>query len=528
MSSLLRSNVVVATGTLLSRLTGLVRVAVFAAVVGQTALADAYNGANSSPNAIYELLLGGVLSASLVPMFTKQATDRDDRATTAVVSTALVALAGLTAVAVVAAPLIFRLFSLHVFPGVDPDTYRDVGTALARLFLFQIFFYGVTALATALLQARRRFFAAAWAPVLANVVTIISLVLVWIDYEGRNPLLVEVLDDDRLLWTLGLGATIGIAVAALALIPALRAAEVPMEFNPEFRHPAVRRLLRMSVWSFGYVVANQVAVIAIQNLAEPGSGNPDAYSKAYIFFVLPHGLLAMSIVTTFTPELASSVKERARELFVERIGLGLRLIALLTIPAAAAMFVLRRPLVGMVLQHGNFSESAALTTSRALAGFAIGLVAFSCFLFTLRGFYAHEDTRTPFVLNLFESLLNILLAWLLYERFGVLGLGLAYGLAYAVGALWALQVLSYKVPGFSPRQTLLRIAPMALAGVVMAEVMWVVARLVGGNVGLGALLRVSAAGLVGAVAYVGVLMVLRVPELEHVRGRLVGRFGRGG
>lgn len=528
MSSLLRSNVVVATGTLLSRLTGLVRVAVFAAVVGQTALADAYNGANSSPNAIYELLLGGVLSASLVPMFTKQATDRDDRATTAVVSTALVALAGLTAVAVIAAPLIFRIFSLHVFPGVDPDTYRDVGTALARLFLFQIFFYGVTALATALLQARRRFFAAAWAPVLANVVTIISLVLVWIDYEGRNPLLVEVLDDDRLLWTLGLGATIGIAVAALALIPALRAAEVPMEFNPEFRHPAVRRLLRMSVWSFGYVVANQLAVIVIQNLAEPGSGNPDAYMKAYIFFVLPHGLLAMSIVTTFTPELASSVKERARELFVDRIGLGLRLIALLTIPAAAVMFVLRRPLVGMVLQHGNFSESAALTTSRALAGFAIGLVAFSLFLFTLRGFYAHEDTRTPFVLNLFESLLNILLAWLLYERFGVLGLGLAYGLAYVVGALWALQVLSYKVPGFSPRQTLARIAPMLLAGVVMAEVMWVVARLVGSNVGLGAFLRVCAAGLVGALVYVGVLMALRVPELEQVRSRLMGRLGRAG
>ncbi len=526
MSSLLRSNVVVATGTLLSRLTGLVRLAVFAAVVGQTALADAYNGANSSPNAVYELLLGGVLSASLVPMFTKQATDRDDRATTAVVSTALVALTALTAIAVIAAPLIFRLFSLRVFPGVDPDTYRDVGTSLARLFLFQIFFYGVTALATALLQARRRFFAAAWAPVLANVVIIISLVLVWIDYEGRNPLLVEVLDDDRLLWTLGLGATIGIAVAALALLPALRAAEVPMEFNFEFRHPAVKRLLRMSMWSFGYVVANQIAVIAIQNLAEPGSGNPDAYTKAYIFFVLPHGLLAMSIVTTFTPELASSVKARARELFIERVGLGLRLIALLTIPAAAALFVLRRPLVGLVLQHGNFSDAAALTTSRALGGFAIGLVAFSLFLFTLRGFYAHEDTRTPFVLNLFESLLNVLLAWALYDRFGVLGLGLAYGLAYLVGALWALQVLSYKVPGFSVRHTLGRIAPMLLAGVVMAEVMWAVGRLLGSNVGLGALVRVCCAGLAGLVAYVGVLTVLRVAELEQVRTRLRARVGR--
>lgn len=528
MSSLLRSNVVVATGTLLSRLTGLVRVAVFAAVIGQTALADAYNGANSSPNAIYELLLGGVLSASLVPMFTKQATDRDDRATTAIVSTSLIALTALTGVAVIAAPLVFRVFSLQVFPGIDPDDYRDVGTALARLFLFQIFFYGVTALASALLQARRRFFAAAWAPVLANLVIIVSLVLVWVQYDGRDPLLIDVLSDDRLLWTLGLGATIGIAVAAIALVPALRAAEVPMEFNPEFRHPAVRRLLRMSLWSFGYVVANQIAVIAIQNLAEPGSGNPDAYTKAYIFFVLPHGLLAMSIVTTFTPELASSVKARARQQFIDRMGLGLRLIALLTIPAAAAMFVLRRPLIGIALQHGNFSAAAAYNTSRALAGFAVGLVAFSLFLFALRGFYAHEDTRTPFVLNLFESLLNVVLAWLLYDRYGVLGLGLAYGLAYLVGALWALQVLSYKVRGFSPRQTLRQIAPMLLAGVVMAEVMWLVGRLVGGNVGLAALLRVVVAGAVGIATYLGVLTALRVPELAQARSRLVARFGRSG
>jgi putative peptidoglycan lipid II flippase len=220
------------------------------------------------------------------------------------------------------------------------------------------------------------------------------------------------------------------------------------------------------------------------------------------------------------------VKARARELFIERVGLGLRLIALLTIPAAAALFVLRRPLVGLVLQHGNFSDAAALTTSRALGGFAIGLVAFSLFLFTLRGFYAHEDTRTPFVLNLFESLLNVLLAWALYDRFGVLGLGLAYGLAYLVGALWALQVLSYKVPGFSVRHTLGRIAPMLLAGVVMAEVMWAVGRLLGSNVGLGALVRVCCAGLAGLVAYVGVLTVLRVAELEQVRTRLRARVGR--
>ena len=165
---LLAANVSVALGTLFSRLTGLLRVIVFGIVIGQNALADAYDGANNSPNSIYELLLGGVLSATLVPLFTKHLEDDDEEATDAVVTVAAVVLAAVTAAAVIAAPLIFRLFSLTPSPDVDADQYRSVGTALARIFLIQIFFYGLMALGSALLQARRRFFAPAWAPVLSQ------------------------------------------------------------------------------------------------------------------------------------------------------------------------------------------------------------------------------------------------------------------------------------------------------------------------------------------------------------------------
>jgi putative peptidoglycan lipid II flippase len=180
----------------------------------------------------------------------------------------------------------------------------------------------------------------------------------------------------------------------------------------------------------------------------------------------------------------------------------------------------------MALQHGNFTAAAALNTSRALGGFAVGLVGFSLYLFALRGFYAHEDTRTPFVINVFENIVNIVLAWVLYERFGVLGLGLAFAIAYLVTSVWSLQVLSYKVRGFPVGGTLRRIAPMLLAGVVMAEVMWVVARVVGGNVGLAALARVIVAGTVGVATYIGVLVLLRVPELDQVRSRFAAKFGR--
>ncbi|MCU1359473.1 MAG: hypothetical protein JWN99_762, partial [Ilumatobacteraceae bacterium] len=444
MSGLLKNNVVVAVGTALSRVTGLVRVAVFAIVVGQAALADAYNSANNSPNAIYELLLGGVLSASLVPMFTKQAEERDEEATSVVVSVAMVALTVLTLAAVVAAPLVFRLFSIDVAKGVNADEYRRVGTALTRIFLLQIFFYGISALASALLQARRRYFAAAWTPVLSNLVIIGTLLLVPRTVGGREPQLIEVLTNDRLRWTLGLGATIGIGVMALTMVPALQRAGVSLQFRPDFRHPAIRRLLSLSTWTLGYVVANQVAIVVVQNLAHPGSGNVNAYSLAYIFFVLPHGLLAMSIATTFTPEMALAVARRDRTQFIDRTSLGIRMIALLTFPAAAGMFVLRRPLIGLGLQHGNFDAGDALVTSRALAGFALGLVGFSLYLFVLRAFYAHGDARTPFIINIFENLINIVLAIVLVGRFGVLGLGAAFAVAYVLSSIWAMFVLANK------------------------------------------------------------------------------------
>ena len=270
---MLRNNVVVALGTATSRLTGLIRVYVFARVVGQAAIADAYNSADGAPNAIYELLLGGVLSASLIPMFTKQHEDDDEEATSAVFSVAMIAIVALTLVAVLAAPLVFRIFSVKVDAATDADVYRAAGTALTRIFLVEIFFYGLTALGTALLNARRRFFAAAWAPVLSNVVIIAGLAIVPRVVEGK-PNVGQILTDSGLRWTLSLATTVGIASMAIVIVVAMRRADVPLRFNPDFRHPAISQLTRLSVWTFGYVAFNQIAAITMFNLADPGTGAP--------------------------------------------------------------------------------------------------------------------------------------------------------------------------------------------------------------------------------------------------------------
>lgn len=525
-ASLLRSNVVVALGTALSRVTGLVRVAVFGLVIGQSALADAYNLANETPNVIYELLLGGVLSASLVPLFTSFHDRDDDESTSAVISFAVVLLVALTAIAMLAAPLIFRMYSLHVDPEIDADVYRQVGTTLARIFLLQILFYGLSALGVALLNSRRRYFAAAWSPVLSNLVIAATLLTIPHSPGTPKPALGDVLVDDALRWKLGLGATCGIAVMALALIPAIAQARVNLRFTFQPRHPAVQRLLTLSGWTLGYVAANQIAILVIRNIASGDEGRVDAYFKAFTFFVLPHGLLAMSIATTFVPDMALAVVRKDKAAFMHQTSWGIRLVALLTIPAGVGLFVLRRSIIGGILQHGNFNDVAADNTARALAGFALGLGAFSVYLFVLRGFYAHQDTRTPFVLNAFENLVNIVLAVVLVRQYGVLGLGLAFALAYVVSAVWAMKVLSYKVPGFPLRDIYRSIVQMLIAAALMGEAVWFVARHVGANAGNGAVPRAIVGTSVGVVAYVGVLHVLGSAELAALRERIVPPLAR--
>jgi putative peptidoglycan lipid II flippase len=514
---LLAANVSVALGTLLSRLTGLLRVVVLGVVIGQGALADAYTSANNSPNSVYELILGGVLSATLVPLFTRHLEEKDEEATNAVVSVAVVALAALTAAGVLAAPLIFRLFSLSPSSDVDAGEFRTVGTSLARIFLIQIFFYGLMALFAALLNARRHFFAPAWSPVLANLVIIAGLLLVPSVLDDREPSLDTALDEPMLRLALAVGATAGISLMALALIPALRRAGIRLRFTPQWRHPAVAQLVRLSGWTLGYVAANQVALIIVQNLADPGSGQQDAYAKAFTFFQLPHGLLAMSIATTFVPDLARFVQRREKDAFIERTSLGVRLIALLTMPASFGYLVLGRPLIGAFLEHGEFGPEAAERTTDALTGFALGLVGFSVFLFALRGFYAHQDTRTPFMINLGQNVLRIVLSIPFAAWWGVLGLGLAFAVAYLVSAVWALQVLAFRVPGFALRPLYATFWRALLASVLMAEAVWLVTRVVGGDTGGAAWLRIIVGIVVGAAVYVGLLVLQRDPDLGRLR-----------
>lgn len=511
-----RDTLVVALGTLMSRLTGLLRVIIFGIVIGQTAMADAFDGANNSPNSIYELLLGGVLAAGLVPLFTRFEETKDDDARSAVISVSVILLLIATVVAIIAAPLIFRLFSLSPSSLVDANEYRRAGTAMTRIFLVQIFFYGITAIGSALLNARRRFMAAAWAPVLSNVVSISLLLLIPLTVDG-TPQLSDINEAGSFFIVLTLSTTLGVAAMALMLIPAIKRSDITWNFRPNFRHPGVKRLFQLSLWSFGYVITNQIALIVVRNLADPGSGNQDAYGKAFIFFMLPHGLLAISIATTFAPELVRRVQAHDNHGFREWMTSGTRWTIMLTLPSSIAFVLLAHPIINALLTYGQFSDAAATNTARALMGFAVGLVGFSVYLFALRGFYAHENTRTPFFLNVIENAINIVLAIVLVDRHGVLGLGLAFGIAYLVSAVIVLVVLTIRHAAIDWRSLSTLTIRILCAAAVMAVVIAVIETMMSPDSGWGYLTEVVVAGSLGSVIYVALLLLLGVPEIRQMK-----------
>jgi putative peptidoglycan lipid II flippase len=526
---LLRSSAVVGVGTALSRVTGFVRVAAIAYALGVSTLAGVYSYANETPNIVYELLLGGILTATLVPQFVRHLERDDEEATAAVFTVAMLALLAITVLGILLAPWIVKIYTLRV-TGSGRAAQQRLATDLLRCFMPQMLFYGLTALATALLQAHRRFAAAAFAPVLNNVV-VIAIFLSLPRLAARPITVNRVLHDDGLLLYLGLGTTAGIAAMGLVLVPVLRAARIRLHFLADWRNAAVRTMLRLSSWTVGYVVANQVALWVVLVLANEKSGGAFVYLSAYAFFQLPHGLFAVSIMTAVAPELAQAGGRGDAPALRHRFARALRLTLTVLLPAAAVEVALARPIVVALLQRGAFTARDATVVAHTLVGFAVGLPFFSAYLFALRAFYSLEDTRTPFYLNLLENAVNIVLALALFDSLGVPGLAYAFSGAYAVAAVVTLAVLGRRIGGLRGRGIGTSSGRVLIVSAAAGGGAWVAGNAVGWA-STGAAIAASVLGfaVAGAVA-VGGLMVLRVEEFADLRSLVRRRGGapdRGG
>jgi putative peptidoglycan lipid II flippase len=534
-----------AIGTLLSRLSGAVRSFVFLGF-GATALADAYQVGNTTPNMLYELVAGGALSATLIPIFislTRKKSRRAQEGIDAIVTLVGVVLVVTTFITMLAAPWIMKLYL-----GGASKEKQALASKLLVMFAPQIALYGFVTVAAALLNARRRFAAPMFAPILNNLTVIV--VLLWaqrllhtLKASATSPTddltsLRLVLNDGPSRYLLGIGTTLGVLAMAVAHIPSLRASGYGIRWRWEPRHPAVRELIKLSTWTFGYVVANQIALYFVIWAASPRNGDYAVYSLAYgTFFLLPHGVFAVSIMTGIQPELSEAFLDRKRARFRNRLAQSTRSVLAIMVPASAGYIVLSRPIVSLI-RNGDLSTSGSRLLADTLQTFAIGLPAFSVYLLLMNALKAMRSTKLTYHINVLECALNIVIAAVAYRLgFGVQGLAFGMAMAYVISTFIAFWVVSRRTKGLHGQAIADGLARVFTATAVMAVATavtafcadWLFVRPgavldVGSRLGL--ILEVGASIGVGVSVYSVIGRRLGITELDTIVRGLQRRLGR--
>jgi putative peptidoglycan lipid II flippase len=532
--SILRAAGTMAVATLVSRVTGLLRTIVLAAALGVGLVNNAYTTANTLPNIVYELLLGGVLTSVIVPLLVHaQERDRDGGAAYAqrLATIATVGLLAVTALAVVAAPLLTALYGITD----DPGQVR-LANWLARILLIEIVFYGVGALAQAILNSRDVFGPPAWAPVLNNVVVIVTGLL-FIAASGPGDLDPATIAPGQ-VWLLGWGTTLGIAVQAVVLLPLLKKAGVPLRPRWGLKNTGLREAGTLGLWVIGYVAVSQVGVVVATRIAnaagrEGGLGSA-AFQYVSLLFQMPYGIIGVALLTALVPRMSRAAARHDVPGVVSDLSLGTRLSALGLLPVTAVLWVLGPALGVVVFARGNTSGAEAEAMGSALAIGAFGLVPLAVTLLQLRVFYAMKDARTPTLIQIGMVAVRVPLLALVpvvaEPADVVAGLMLVTSITYVAG--WAIGdvLLRRRLGGLATKETFGPLARMIAVSVVAAGA----GRLVGmvtddlfGSSAAGSLGTVLIGTVViGGVALAG-LVVARVPEVREPLTAVRARMGRG-
>ena len=364
-----------AVASLVSRVTGFLRQLALVSVLGLGVVNDSYTVANTLPNIVYELLLGGVLTSVMVPLLVRAQTEDADGGeayTRRLLTVAGAVLALATLVAMATAPLLTRLY---LGDGAGPAN-PQLATAFAWLLLPQIFFYGVGALLGAMLNTRGVFGPFAWAPVLNNVV-VLAVLGVFVAVPGRISLDPVQLSDPKLL-VLGVGTTLGIVVQALVMIPAVH--RTGFRYRPMWGWD--RRLAEtggLAVWVVGYVLIGQAGYIVTTRVAAGAApGSVAIYSTAWLLLQVPYGVLGVSLLTALMPRMSRAAAEGRTADVVADLALGTRLSAVVLLPVSALLTLFGTALGVALFSFGAGSAGEGSTRLGAtLAASAFGLLPFA-------------------------------------------------------------------------------------------------------------------------------------------------------
>ncbi|MFL6138964.1 MAG: murein biosynthesis integral membrane protein MurJ [Frankiaceae bacterium] len=543
---LIRSTRVMAAGTLASRFTGLLSKLLLAWAIG-VAVGDAYNVANTIPNIVYELLLGGILTSVVVPLIVAAAArGADDGEAYAQRLLTLVALTlGIASVlAVVAAPWIVRLYIGHFSKGAPDEHLISVATTFARFFLPQILFYGIGATMGAILNTRGRFAAPMWAPVLNNLI-LIATFLVFFAVPGPGDDLVPATITTAQVLTLGIGTTLGIVAQTVALVPALRAAGFRWRPRFDFRRTGLGEAGRLAGWVLLYVLVNQIGYLVITNLATSafasgdgsGAGGYSIYVWAFMVFQLPHAVVAVSVITALLPRMSRHAVDARLDLVTTELSRGLRLAAVVLVPATFAYLALNQPIMRLLFGHFRITADDTTIMGWTLAAFALGMLPFSGFQLQLRAFYALRDTRTPALVNIAVNAVNLVVAGALFvalpARWIVPGLAVGYAVSYAAGLALFSRLLHRRlgsVDGHRVVRTLVRLTIAGLGGGALAYLVASALMSALGTGSAGSAAALCAAVPLGGAFYLWVAGRLRVSEIralmDMVRSRVTGSSRR--
>ena len=539
MGEVARASGVMAVGTMVSRITGVLRDTALGAALGTAVLGDTFAVANTIPNTIYALLAGGAISAVFVPQLVRHLREDEDRGevyTQRLLTLATVSLLVMTVLAVALAPLIVRLFATPTWTSQD----FHVATMFAVFCLPQILFYGLYTMFQQVLNARGSFAAPMFSPILNNVVVIVTCGL-FLGVVGGATLTTSTITSGEIT-LLGVGTTAGIAVQALVPLPVLRRTGFRWRLRFDFRHAGLGRAGALAKWTFVYVATSQVVYVIIARLAtrantigSDGSANVGfvSYQRANLVFQLPQSVITLSVVTALLPALSAHAIGGDLRMLRRDLMSGLRLAMVGIVPATAALLVLAPQTCLLLFGWGSTTPADALAIGSVTQWFVLGLVPYTVFFVLIRGFFALEDTKTPALVNIVLNVVNIGLAALFFvlvsDAHKVQALAAAYLPSYLVAAVATWVLLSRRIGGL-PLYTTVRTTVRLLVAVLPAALlMWAIARgatSVLGEGHLGALVGVSVGLTVGFAVFAGIARRLRVGEVGDLVSMVRGRLAR--
>ncbi|MFI9823195.1 murein biosynthesis integral membrane protein MurJ [Streptomyces sp. NPDC052013] len=537
---LLKSSAVMAAGTMVSRLTGFVRSAMIVSALGLGLLGDSFQVAYQLPTMIYILTIGGGLNSVFVPQLVramKEDEDGGDAYANRLLTLVMVALAALTTLAWFAAPLLVRALSNPVAGNTEAN---DVAVTFTRYFLPSIFFMGIHVVMGQILNARGRFGAMMWTPVLNNIVIIVTLgTFLWVyGTAADSDMSVANIppEGERLL---GVGVLLGMVVQALAMIPYLRETGFRIRLRFDWKGHGLGKAAMLAKWTVLFVLANQAGALVVTQLSTAAGLDSDvegtgfaAYANAQLIWGLPQAIITVSLMAALLPRISRSAAEDDTGAVRDDISQGLRTTAVAIVPIAFGFVSLGIPMCTLIF--GSSGTSEATNMGYMLMAFGLGLIPYSVQYVVLRAFYAYEDTRTPFYNTVIVAAGNAIASAICFlvlpARWAVVGMAASYGLAYAIGVGVAWRRLRKRLGGDLDGARVLRTyARLCIASV--PAVLLSGAACYGISQALGQGVAGSfAAILAGGAVLLGVFFVaarrMRIEELNSLVGMVRGRLGR--